>query len=149
MEALVPVLLAAVHKGNIVVLGGIHMSEISGAAYRLLWGERTVRSVANRTRQDAEGFLELTGHAPIRTETVPFALRDATVRLTSFAPASRQVPPCWFRTRHDKRCRAWLLGSAGTGGLIFQCANSVGTVMCRAIWRVAPPKTSSRMREWP
>lgn len=30
-----------------------------------------------------------------------------------------------------------------------QCENSVGTVICRAMWRVAPPNTISRMREWP
>ena len=30
-----------------------------------------------------------------------------------------------------------------------ECESSVGTVMCRAMWRVAPPNTISRMREWP
>ncbi len=30
-----------------------------------------------------------------------------------------------------------------------QCENSVGTVMWRAMWRVTPPNTISRMREWP
>jgi len=49
---LVPRALEAVRKGGIVVLGGIHMSEIPAMPYRLLWGERTVRSIANLTRRD-------------------------------------------------------------------------------------------------
>jgi propanol-preferring alcohol dehydrogenase len=55
--ALVPVALAHVRKGGTVVLGGIHMSEVSAMPYELLWGERIVRSVANLTRRDAEEFL--------------------------------------------------------------------------------------------
>ena len=40
--------------------------------------------------------------------------------------------------------------SGRTGGsLAAQCERSVGTVMCRAMCRVTPPNTSSRMREWP
>ena len=74
VKEVVPVALAAVRKGGIVVLGGIHMSEIPGSAYRLLWGERIVRSVANLT--------------PIRTETVPLPCATPTARLTSFGPAS-------------------------------------------------------------
>ena len=59
--ALVPAALAAVRKGGMVVLGGIHMSDIPAMPYRLLWGERVVRSVANLTRADAEEFLALAG----------------------------------------------------------------------------------------
>jgi len=49
--------------------------------YRLLWGERTVRSVANLTRRDAREFLALAGRLPIRTQIVPYALRDANTAL--------------------------------------------------------------------
>jgi len=55
--ALVPAALKAVAKGSTVVLGGIHMSDIPAMPYRILWGERVLRSVANLTRQDAEEFL--------------------------------------------------------------------------------------------
>jgi hypothetical protein len=41
-----------------VVCGGIHMSDIPSFPYAILWGERTVRSVANLTRADGEAFLE-------------------------------------------------------------------------------------------
>ena len=56
---LVPAALAAVAKGGTVVCAGIHMSDIPSFPYELLWGERTLRSVANLTRRDAEEFLAL------------------------------------------------------------------------------------------
>jgi propanol-preferring alcohol dehydrogenase len=49
--------------------------------YRLLWGERVVRSVANLTRQDARDFLELAARTPITTHVEPFALTDANTAL--------------------------------------------------------------------
>ena len=53
--ALVPAALAAVGKGGVVVAGGIHMSDIPSFPYRILWGERVVRSVANLTRARRRG----------------------------------------------------------------------------------------------
>jgi alcohol dehydrogenase, propanol-preferring len=79
--ALVPAALASVRKGGIVVLGGIHMSDIPSMPYRLLWGERVVRSVANLTRADAEEFLALAGKVPIRTHVVPLPLSAANEAL--------------------------------------------------------------------
>jgi propanol-preferring alcohol dehydrogenase len=58
------------------------MSEIPAMPYRLLWGERIVRSVANLTRKDAEDFLTIAGRIPIRTQVVPYALADANLALT-------------------------------------------------------------------
>jgi alcohol dehydrogenase, propanol-preferring len=78
---LVPAALATVRKGGIVVLGGIHMSEIPAMPYSLQWGERTIRSVANLTREDAEEFLTIAGRTPIRTETVPYPLSEANTAL--------------------------------------------------------------------
>ena len=79
--ALVPAALAAVRKGGIVVLGGIHMSDIPAMPYALLWGERVVRSVANLTRQDAIDFLALAARTPIRRHVEPFPLREANTAL--------------------------------------------------------------------
>ena len=79
--ALVPAALAAVRKGGTVVLGGIHMSDIPAMPYRLLWGERVVRSVANLTRADAQEFLALADKTPIRTHVVPFPLSAANEAL--------------------------------------------------------------------
>jgi alcohol dehydrogenase, propanol-preferring len=73
----VPTALRALAKGGTVVCAGIHMSDIPSFPYELLWGERSVRSVANLTRHDAREFLELAPHVPVRTEIEPFALEDA------------------------------------------------------------------------
>jgi len=53
------------------------MSDIPSFPYRLLWGERTVRSVANLTRRDGEEFLALAMKVPIRTAVKAFPLTDA------------------------------------------------------------------------
>ncbi|TMA26479.1 MAG: zinc-dependent alcohol dehydrogenase family protein [Deltaproteobacteria bacterium] len=75
--ALVPLALRAVRKGGVVVCGGIHMSDIPSFPYRLLWGERVLRSVANLTRRDAEEFLELAGRVRLQTRVQPRPLREA------------------------------------------------------------------------
>jgi propanol-preferring alcohol dehydrogenase len=57
------------------------MSDIPSFPYALLWGERTVRSVANLTRRDGEEFLALAARIPLRTEVTTFALEDANEAL--------------------------------------------------------------------
>jgi propanol-preferring alcohol dehydrogenase len=79
--SLIPAALQAVRKGGVVVAGGIHMSDIPSFPYRILWGERVVRSVANLTRRDAEEFLTLAPEVPVRTETERFALAEANEAL--------------------------------------------------------------------
>ena len=75
--ALVPTALKAVRKGGIVVCAGIHMSDIPQFPYALLWGERTVRSVANLTRADGEAFFRVAADIPLHTATTVFPLREA------------------------------------------------------------------------
>jgi propanol-preferring alcohol dehydrogenase len=79
--ALVPLALKAVKKGGRVVCGGIHMSDIPAFAYRLLWEERQISSVANLTRADAREFLALASHAPVNTEVVLYPLDMANEAL--------------------------------------------------------------------
>jgi propanol-preferring alcohol dehydrogenase len=74
---LVPAALSATVKGGIVVCAGIHMSEIPAFSYDLLWGERTVRSVANLTRQDGQEFLSLAPRIPVRTVVQNYPLAAA------------------------------------------------------------------------
>jgi len=86
--ALVPAALGHVRKGGTVVCAGIHMSDIPSFPYELLWGERSVRSVANLTRADGDEFLALASDTPLRVEVETFALEDANealVRLRSGA----------------------------------------------------------------
>ncbi len=69
---LVPAALAALERGGTVVCGGIHMSPIPSFDYDLLWGERSIRSVANLTRRDAEEFLALAPAVPVRTHIMNY-----------------------------------------------------------------------------
>lgn len=79
--ALVPHALAAVRKGGAVVCGGIHMSDIPSFPYALLWGERSLRSVANLTRADAHAFLALAARYPLKAEIQMYPLLQANTAL--------------------------------------------------------------------
>jgi propanol-preferring alcohol dehydrogenase len=78
---LVPVALASIAKGGVVVCAGIHMSDIPSFPYELLWGERTLRSVANLTRRDGDEFLQLAPDVPVRTVSREFRLEEANEAL--------------------------------------------------------------------
>ncbi len=78
---LVPLALKSLRKGGTVVCAGIHMSDIPSFPYDILWGERTVKSVANLTRKDGEEFLSLINELPVKTETQTFNLEDANIAL--------------------------------------------------------------------
>ncbi|MDO8209909.1 zinc-dependent alcohol dehydrogenase family protein [Conexibacter sp. CPCC 206217] len=75
--ALVPLALRAVARGGSVICAGIHMSDIPSFPYADLWGERTLRSVANLTRQDGEAFLALAPRVPLRTQVTSYPLDAA------------------------------------------------------------------------
>jgi propanol-preferring alcohol dehydrogenase len=60
-----------------VVCAGIHMTDIPSFPYDDLWGERSIRSVANLTRQDGYDLLELAPKVPVRTNVTTYALEDA------------------------------------------------------------------------
>lgn len=81
--SLVPAALAATDKGGVVVCAGIHMSDIPSFAYRLLWEERILRSVANLTRRDGEEFFAIAGRIPIQTTTTGFNLEQANEALSA------------------------------------------------------------------
>src|SRR5690242_2976055 len=69
--------LAATAPGATVAINAIHLDRMPDFSYDLLWRERSLRSVANFTRQDAREFLELAAAIPIRAETTVFSLDDA------------------------------------------------------------------------
>ncbi len=79
--ALVPQALRHLAKGGAVVCAGIHMSDIPAFPYDILWGERSIRSVANLTRRDGIEFLELAPRIPVRTEVLRFPLDQANAAL--------------------------------------------------------------------
>lgn len=73
--------LRATTKGGTVVSGGIHMSDIPSFPYRLLWEERTIRSVANLTRKDGEDFLAVAPRVPVETQIQTYTLEAASQAL--------------------------------------------------------------------
>jgi propanol-preferring alcohol dehydrogenase len=74
---IVPLALGHLRKGGTLCINAIHMSPIPEMPYLLMWHERTIRSVANVTRRDAEEFMPLAAEIPIRTETIEFGLDEA------------------------------------------------------------------------
>lgn len=79
--ALVPAALGSVRPGGRVVCAGIHMSDVPSFSYRLLWGERSVSSVANLTRADGHEFLGLAARLRLAATVQRFALGDANLAL--------------------------------------------------------------------
>jgi alcohol dehydrogenase, propanol-preferring len=79
--ALIPAALKASDKGAAIVSGGIHMSDIPSFPYAWLWEERSIKSVANLTRQDAIEFLEIAGRLPIQTDVQIYELDKANEAL--------------------------------------------------------------------
>lgn len=79
--ALVPLALQHTIKGGVVVCAGIHMSNIPSFPYELLWGERTLCSVANLTRKDGEEFLSLAPTIPVKTEVHTYSLNEVNKAL--------------------------------------------------------------------
>ena len=78
---LVPAALKQLEKGGRLVCAGIHMSDIPGFPYADLWGERSIRSVANLTRQDGLEFLALAPRIPVQTSVTVFPLEEANAAL--------------------------------------------------------------------
>jgi propanol-preferring alcohol dehydrogenase len=85
---LVPRALAALAPGGTVVCAGIHMSDIPSFPYRLLWEERSIRSVANLTRRDGEEFLALAPRAGVGTHVNVFELEEADEALDALRSGS-------------------------------------------------------------
>ncbi|MDX3910941.1 MAG: zinc-dependent alcohol dehydrogenase family protein [Sphingobium sp.] len=81
--ALVPQALQAIRKGGSVICAGIHMSDIPQFSYQDLWGERSIRSIANLTREDGESFFAIAQQAQVKTRTTSFPLRQANAALAA------------------------------------------------------------------
>jgi propanol-preferring alcohol dehydrogenase len=80
---LVPSVLKSLRRGGTLILGGIHMSDLPSMPYDLLWGERTIQSVANLTRLDGEEFIAYLadGNNRITTSTTVLPLNEANQAL--------------------------------------------------------------------
>lgn len=78
---LVPVALGHLQWGGTLCINAVHMSPIPEMPYDRLWHERTIRTVANATRRDAEEFLPLAAKIPVVTETHTYQLEEANTVL--------------------------------------------------------------------
>jgi propanol-preferring alcohol dehydrogenase len=78
---LVPLALEKLRPGGTLAINAIYMSPIPEMPYRLVYGERTLRSVANATYQDGLDFLQLAAEIPIRSTIQPYPLEGANQAL--------------------------------------------------------------------
>jgi alcohol dehydrogenase, propanol-preferring len=74
---IVPAALSHLAKGGRLVCGGIHMSDIPSFPYRDLYGERSITSVTNNTRDDGRAFLEEAARVGVRTHSELFPIEQA------------------------------------------------------------------------
>ena len=80
---LVPPALQALKKGGTLILGGIHMSDIPSFPYALIYQERSIKSVANNTREDGHEFMKIAARIPVHTEVQVFSLDQANQALNA------------------------------------------------------------------
>ena len=78
---LLPLALKTVKKGGMVVCAGIHMTDIPGFPYEILWGERIVCSVANLTVQDGIMFMNLITNLSLHIKTQVYTLQETNKAL--------------------------------------------------------------------
>jgi propanol-preferring alcohol dehydrogenase len=78
---LVPVMLEKIRPGGTLAINAIHLSPIPEMEYALIYGERTLRSVANATYQDGVEFLRLANEIQVKVSTRKYALEEANLAL--------------------------------------------------------------------
>jgi len=83
--AVVVAALRALDRGGTVAINAIHLDRVPEIPYGDLWWERSVRSVANFTRDDAREFLDLAARIPIRPERDVLPLAQASEALDRLA----------------------------------------------------------------
>jgi len=78
---IVPKALKKIRPGGTLAINAIHMTPIPKMPYDLIYGERTMRSVANATRQDGVEFLKLAVDIPIESTYETYKLQQANQAL--------------------------------------------------------------------
>jgi propanol-preferring alcohol dehydrogenase len=83
---IVPAALAALDRGGIAVIAGIHLTDIPALRYQEhLFQERELRSVTANTRLDGEAFLARAAAIPVQVTTTPYPLEGADTALRDLA----------------------------------------------------------------
>lgn len=74
---LVPPILEKIRPGGTLAINAIYMSDIPSMPYSLIYGERTLRSVANAAYQDGIEFLRLAAEIPVQATVQIYPFEDA------------------------------------------------------------------------
>ncbi|MGH9087360.1 MAG: zinc-dependent alcohol dehydrogenase family protein [Acidimicrobiales bacterium] len=78
--------LAALDRGGVLAVAGIHLTDVPALDYRRhLFEERVLRSVTANTRRDGEELLRLAPRLGVRATTVHYALDEADRALADLA----------------------------------------------------------------
>jgi propanol-preferring alcohol dehydrogenase len=77
--------LKALDRGGVVAVNAIHLDRLPEMPYDDLWWERSIRSVANVTRDDVREFLALAAAIPVRTRTEVLPLDEVGTALRRLA----------------------------------------------------------------
>ena len=85
---LVPRVLEQLRPGGTLAINAIHMSKIPAMDYRLIYGERTIRSIANATFQDGFDFLQLADKINIRSNVSLYPFKEANRALLDLKHSS-------------------------------------------------------------
>ena len=83
--AVVAAALKALDRGGVVAVNAIHLDHLPEMPYDDLWWERSIRSVANVTRDDVREFLDLAASIPVRTRTEVLPLDEVGTALRRLA----------------------------------------------------------------
>ena len=97
----VPAALSRIDRGGVVAVNAIHMDPLPPIPYETLYGERSLRSVMNFTRRDAEEFLALAARDSRARRDGDASRSSRRARRSSASSAERSgAPPC---SRSDPR----------------------------------------------
>ncbi len=78
---LVPKTLAKLRRGGTLAINAIYMTDLPAMTYAHIYGERTLKSVTNATRQDGLDFIKIAVNAKIRSSVTLYDLAQANQAL--------------------------------------------------------------------
>lgn len=79
--SVIPLALRALKKGGTLAVNAVHLDQVPAFDYSLLYWEKSVKSVANATREDAREFIRIAAQIPVKVKTEVFPLGEANEAL--------------------------------------------------------------------
>jgi propanol-preferring alcohol dehydrogenase len=90
----------ALDRGGVVAVNAIHLDGLPAMPYENLWWERSLRTVANVTREDAREFLTIAARIGIDTDVETHPLADANLALARLAAGQASGTPVLVMEGH-------------------------------------------------